>query len=275
MFGLLRDAGLRGALRAGAAPAGPARHRRPPGRGAVIGHGPADARPDRRPQPTATTCRRRSASTPTASRCRRRPATTEPIPSASMSAASVGVEPKSEPIADDARQAAAPGRSTAAPPRRPARTPSAGDPSRTTRPARMTTTRSNDSATNRMSWLMAMTVRSSAGSRLHDGTHPLDATGILPGRRLVEHEHRRPHGQDRRERQQLAARAAEVVRVRLLLADQAGRLERRRRAPMPAPPRTARGCAARTRPRRAPSRRRSGDPGPGRRARRGRRAARP
>ena len=40
---------------------------------------------------------------------------------------------------------------------------SAGVPSRTIRPSRMTTTRSNDSATKRMSWLIATTVRPAAG----------------------------------------------------------------------------------------------------------------
>ena len=59
-------------------------------------------------------------------------------------------------------EAAARCRSTPAPTSGPRRRHSIGAPSRTTRPARMTTTRPNDSATKRMSWLIAMTVRPEA-----------------------------------------------------------------------------------------------------------------
>ncbi len=82
-----------------------------------------------------------------------------------------------------------------------------------TRPAPMTTTRPNVSATNRMSWLIAMTVRPAARQVGDDPLDAGDAPRVLAGRRLVEHDDRRLHREDRGQRQQLAARVAEVVRV--------------------------------------------------------------
>ncbi len=69
-----------------------------------------------------------------------------------------------------------------------------------------------------------------AALRSSDGDHsphPFHAAQVLPGRRLVEHEHRRLHGQDRCQRQQLAPAAPQVVRVRPPLALQVHRLEGR------------------------------------------------
>ena len=72
--------GLRRSLRPGAAAPRPARHRRPPGRGPVVGHG-APRSPGRSANAsTVTTCRPMSASTPTAGRSRRRPASTRRPP---------------------------------------------------------------------------------------------------------------------------------------------------------------------------------------------------
>ena len=64
--------------------------------------------------------------------------------------------PEPEAIARPRRQRRLEVRRAERPPGAAAKT-SIGVPSRITRPARMTTTRSNASATNRMSWLMAMT----------------------------------------------------------------------------------------------------------------------
>ena len=58
---------------------------------------------------------------------------------------------------------------------------------------------------------------------------PGDAAGVLAGRRLVEDDDRRPHREDRGEREQLPARVAQVVRVRVRVAAQPRRRERRGR----------------------------------------------
>ena len=79
---------------------------------------------------------------------------------------------------------------------------------------------------------------------VRSGDHPLDAghaAGVLTGRRLVEDDDRRVHGEDRRQRQQLAPRVPEVVRVRV------GQLASARRPPAPRPPRPAASAAERPR----------------------------
>ena len=137
----------------------------------------------------------------------------------------------------------------------------------------MTTTRWNVSATNRMSWLIAMTVRPAAASP----QPPLDARDapcVLAGRRLVQHHDRSLHGEDRRQRQQLPTRVAEVVWVRSARSVNPTASRRRGRRPGPPSPR-APGSEARTRPRTGPCPRRSGDPGSGRRSRPAPRASDP
>ena len=59
-----------------------------------------------------------------------------------------------------------------------------------------------------------------------DPVDPGDAACVLPGRRLVEDDDRGLHREDRRERQQLALRIPEVVRVRVGLLVEPGRDER-------------------------------------------------
>ena len=104
--------------------------------------------------------------------------------------------------------------------------------------------------------------------RLDDRADPLDAVGVLAGRRLVEDEDRRVHRQDAGQRDELAPREVEVVRVR-----RRGRRSGRRprgcasteRGDLGRP--DARGCAGRTRPRARPTARRAGRRGSGRRTR--------
>ena len=74
-----------------------------------------------------------------------------------------------------------------------------------------------------------------AATALHHRPHALDAPRVLPGGRLVEHEHRRPHGQDRCERQQLAARPARG-RTGSCPPRRRGRSRRARRPPPRAAP---------------------------------------
>ena len=172
------------------------------------------------------------------------------------------------------RRAAASGRSRRAGPRLAGAKTAAGGPSATTTPSRMTTIRPKRVAANSMSWVMATTVRPAASHRLDDGADPRDAVGVLAGRRLVEDEHGRVHRQDAGQRDELAARQVEVVRVRRALVGQADGVEAaRRRARRSRRPAT-RGCAARTRPRARPSARRAARRGSGRRTRRSRRARR-
>ena len=77
----------------------------------------------------------------------------------------------------------------------------------------MTRTRSNVSATKVMSWLIATTVRPSSDSSPTMRLTRSNAVRVLAGGWLVENDRRRAHGDDGRERQQLAFREAEVVRV--------------------------------------------------------------
>ncbi len=125
-----------------------------------------------------------------------------------------------------ARRAAARGRSTASTGQFGSANTSAGVPSSTMRPARITTTRPNVSATNRMSWLIAMTVRPSAASAATIARTRAIAAQVLAGRRLVEDDDRRPHREDGRDRQELPARVAQVVRVLVGGTGQPDRLQR-------------------------------------------------
>ena len=76
---------------------------------------------------------------------------------------------------------------------------SAGGPSATTAPPRMTTIRAKWSAANSMSWVIATTVRPGAARRRRRSPRP-DATpgSVLAGRRLVEDEGGRVHRQHAR-----------------------------------------------------------------------------
>ena len=56
-------------------------------------------------------------------------------------------------------------------------------------------------------------MRPAALERCHDRRDARQAAGILPGGRLVQHHDRRPHGEDRGQRQQLALRHVEVVGI--------------------------------------------------------------
>ena len=131
-------------------------------------------------------------------------------------------------------------------------------------PARMTTTRAKVSATKRMSCEIAMTVLPASAERRDDGLDRPHSARILARRRLVEHYDRRLHRQHRCDRQQLAPRVAEVVRIGLAIS----RSGRPTRAPSPPPTRalrrSGRRCARRTRPLIRPSPRRSGGQDPGR-----------
>ena len=60
-----------------------------------------------------------------------------------------------------------------------------------------------------------MTVRPSAASVREHLLDPGDAARVLAGRRLVQDDDRRVHGQHGRDGQQLASRVAQVVRVRI------------------------------------------------------------
>ena len=82
---------------------------------------------------------------------------------------------------------------------------SAGGPSAMTVPSRMTTIRSKVVAANSMSWVIAMTVRPAARQRRDDRRDPSDPFGVLPRRRLVEHEDGGVQRQYRGERDELAA----------------------------------------------------------------------
>ena len=103
---------------------------------------------------------------------------------------------------------------------------SAGGPSRTIRPSRMTTTRSNASATNRMSWLIATTVRPPAPRS--DTIRGRARCPARPGPLLARRGSPRacPSRGSRRGRG-LPARVAEVVRVRLGVLVEPGRDQRR------------------------------------------------
>ena len=132
----------------------------------------------------------------------------------------------------------------------------------------MTTTRAKVSATKRMSWLIAMTVRPGGRQVGDDPLDAGDAAGVLPGRRFIEDHDRRLHRQDRCQGQQFAPRVAEVVRVGVDRAGEADRLEGSRGGASTSAG-IGRGSSGRTRPRTGPSPRRSAGPGSGTRSRPG------
>ena len=119
-----------------------------------------------------------------------------------------------------------------------------------------------------MSWLIAIDRPAGRRQAGDDRVDPLDAAGVLAGRRLVEDHDRRAHREDRGEREQLPARVAEVVRVasrrprsRPVATSASSTAPLQLRALPPEVPRPERDLAADL------ARRRSGGPGPGTRAR--------
>ena len=131
-------------------------------------------------------------------------------------------------------------------------------------PAPMTTTRANVSATKRMSWLIAMTVRPAADRSAMTRLDPGHAPRVLAGRRFVEHDDRRLHREDRRERR-AASGASSRGRTGSRRSSRSGRPPRGRRRTAACglgrgPPRILR---PELRPPPGPCRRRSGDRGSG------------
>ena len=105
-----------------------------------------------------------------------------------------------------------------------------------------------------------------------DGLDPVDAVGVLPGRRLVEDEHR-PGPSPGRRRAPRACAATGRGRTGWSCGRPAARPPRGCARPGPGcPPRPVRGSAVRTRPRARPSARTAGRRGSGRRTRRSTRA---
>ena len=150
-------------------------------------------------------------------------------------------------------------------PRRGRRRPRPASPSRTIWPSRMTTTRPNVSATNRMSWLIARTVRPSPASR-----RTISRTTVAPRRSCPVVGSSRTMIGVRIARTDAIASSfrravAEVVRDRVDGVGEAHGREGIRDGAVQVARRAGRGSAARRRPRPGPGRRRSGGPGPGRR----------
>ena len=106
--------------------------------------------------------------------------------------------------------------------------------------------------------------RPSGGPKVgHDPLDPLHAAGVLPGRRLVQHDDRRLHGQDRGQRRAASA-ASSPGRTGSWPPHRPGPPRPARSAPHgPAPRHAGPGSAPRTPPRSARCRRRSGGPGSG------------